>query len=609
MATDKKRSASSAHGGNQASPPAASAAREEPGESSAAPSAEPPAEPPPPQPPAAPKGLSGRWGMLKKMGALAANDNLDISTDNARLRETIVDVGEVANKARNKVCTVARVSSGALGQVKDVFDELMVSLTEKLTELSDGELNEERKRARDSLKRQREELEASFETQLNETVSAITQDRDARVSAAEANEKHYREEYERIRVRSSSSEELLVKGEDALKAAQTLLEGEKNKVAAAAALAKLTRETWDVSVTEMLANCTLIATKQKEKRSSDGKPWKTKQQTSVEQLRNSLEKMPSTQPELFYSDALRLIIKAYEDAKQLAEEVQEDERQAAEHALERVREEARRSVEAMEEERSKEREQAKNQLAEFREGYERTKALEKEIKSVHDDAQAKAAIEVDKVSTELQAAYAKLQATEKELAAAKEVTRQAAEANAATIQEHLKAQGSLRRHLAEERQKLADALAAGEHGGYFFSAARTPSRNSSPSRPSSPLLQQSLSSPGGSVSSVSPGRTTGLLGSPQRFNSLLQEVSSSSASPVAATTTTSPASPGSPETPNGLNRGPWQGKRKAGQRRSERAALKLNLNGKAEVTAANLHGNPKARGPTSKEPSHRSTVR
>ena len=188
MATDKKRSASSAHGGNQASPPAASAAREEPGESSAAPSAEPPAEPPPPQPPAAPKGLSGRWGMLKKMGALAANDNLDISTDNARLRETIVDVGEVANKARNKVCTVARVSSGALGQVKDVFDELMVSLTEKLTELSDGELNEERKRARDSLKRQREELEASFETQLNETVSAITQDRDARVSAAEATE-------------------------------------------------------------------------------------------------------------------------------------------------------------------------------------------------------------------------------------------------------------------------------------------------------------------------------------------------------------------------------------------------------------------------------------
>ena len=50
------------------------------------------------------------------MGALAANDNLDISTDNARLRETIVDVGEVANKARNKVCTVARVSSGALGK-------------------------------------------------------------------------------------------------------------------------------------------------------------------------------------------------------------------------------------------------------------------------------------------------------------------------------------------------------------------------------------------------------------------------------------------------------------------------------------------------------------
>ena len=541
--------------------------------------------------------------MLKKMGALAANDNLEISADNVRLRETVVDVGEVANKARNKVCTVARVSSGALGQVKDVFDELMVSLTEKLTELSEGELNEERKKARDSLKRQREELEAAFEKHLNDTVGAITEDRDARVGAAEANEKHYREEYERIRVRSSSSEELLVRGEDALKAAQTSLEGEKEKVADAAALSKLTRDMWDESVTEMLANCTLIA-KKEEKVSNDSKPWRSKQQTSAEQLRVSLDRMPATQPELFYSDALKLIIKAYEDAKQLAEEIREEERQDNEHAIERVREEARRAVEAMEEERNKEREQAKSTLAEFREGYERTKALEKEIKSVHDDAQAKAAIEVDKVATELAGAYAKLQATEKELAAAKEVTRQAAEANAAAIQEHLKDKGSLRRHLAEERQKLADALAAGEHGGYFFSAARTPSRQSSPSRPCSPLLQQSPSSP----SDASPGRTVGLLGSPQRFSSLLQEMSSSTSPPIAATTSSSPGSHGSPDTPNGTNRGVWLAERQGGRRKGgqRRAALKLNLNGKPEATAANLNSNPRSRGPTS---SHRSTVR
>ena len=151
----------------EAAPPPAVADGSTPAPPTSA-AAAPEAAPAPVAQPAPPKAAGRAWGLLKKMGAYAANENLNLPTDNQRLRDVIADVSEAANKARNDLCRVAKVSSGSLGSVKDVFDEMMRDMTAKVTDLSKDQVAEERRKARDELQNQSAEQQARFERQMQD---------------------------------------------------------------------------------------------------------------------------------------------------------------------------------------------------------------------------------------------------------------------------------------------------------------------------------------------------------------------------------------------------------------------------------------------------------
>ena len=575
------------------------------------------------------------------MGAYAANENLNLPTDNQRLRDVIADVSEAANKARNDLCRVAKVSSGSLGSVKDVFDEMMRDMTAKVTDLSKDQVAEERRKARDELQNQSAEQQARFERQMQDAVDAVTSDRDARVGAAEESAKNMRTEFEQLKYRSESSEELLKKGEEALRTCEAELVKTKGKMADASALDQLSRDKWNDSVNDLLASCTIVA-KREEKVADPSKPWRAKQPTAAEQVRKMLDRMPTPRPELFYAEQLKIIIGYYEDAKISAERDREEEKHLAEEALEQTKEAAKIAAASVEEERQQEREQAKQSLSEFREDHEKRKKLEKEINTVHKDAQEKAAVDVNKAKSEAAAAAAELQAAQSQLADANRQVRQMAEAHAAAKEQFLVDKTTLHMLLKSERRRLADALAAGTHGGYFFSAARTSTSPTMRSRPSSPLLSTVLSaaeaaSPGHAAAfspaaaaaeqasspppraggaaappSISPVASRRRLGAgPSQPALETRPISAVSAAGPAAAGMTPAASPpssagsagcGSPESPT-VVRVPLGTERRSGGRKTVQRRLKLNLNHSKSETGSS----PPRAGRSSHRPSNRSS--
>ena len=411
------------------------------------------------------------------MGKMAGKAH-NIGEDNARLRNTVAELAEAVSEARKELSATAKIPMGSLGRVKDVFDALNKTVSEKVTTLSSVEVAEERTAAREALRRLREELETAARTELKSTVGKLTSDCAERVDAAEAREKTTRKAYTELAQRSASSEELLHKADESVAEAHQATAKAEAAVSQIEAENRKAKEAWENAIEQALADCSLKAHTE-EKVQDTSKPWRAKQNSAAEQLTKQLDKV--TTP----GDQLKVLLAAYESARREDDELRAMDVQEAKEALTMAHEETRAKVKEAIGTWATDRDRLLHKLAEktelASESEKKMHMAQSDLNKVHKVAQEQAMVKARSLESELKEKNRELKGKQAELDAVRKEVQTWTETHASSEASYRSETAALKTLVAAERTKmyglhaeLEKLRAAGQtRAGYFFSAAPT----------------------------------------------------------------------------------------------------------------------------------------
>ena len=425
------------------------------------------------------------------MGAAASN-SFDIDQDNDKLRELVADMTEAVTEARKAITTAAKVSSAALGRVKDVFDKLAVCVGEKATAFSRAEMAAERANAAEALRNEELRWETQSKERLEAKIHEITTERDASVKEAREREKQIKEAFEELQNRSENSEELLQASEESLRKAEEQAKkvaAKKKKIDESFATSK---EQWAEAMMEILQACTLKAqweeTPQEAKQGDSSKPWRAKQRSVAEQIQKDLDKLEEGLKKAHGNvwmpgEQFKLVVAAYEESTRYKDE-----------KLARQSQEAQDEIAYLKTAGDEERVQLRQQLQATREALEtitqesqaKEAKLQQELTNVSKVAKEEARTDAKKLEGRVEEL---MKETAEFKTALDEMKKEVA-----TARDDLKVQVAAREEAEEKshsmisrhNQKLAalvatlnDARAAACNGGYYFAAAPTPQKRHS----------------------------------------------------------------------------------------------------------------------------------
>ena len=448
---------------------------------------------------------------------MAATTKLDIDADNDKLRELVADLTEAVNDARKEVTAEVRVPVSGLGRLKDVFDKLARTTTEKMTSFSRSEMEREKTRAADELSSQKTNMEADFNLKMTGKVNELTTKYETHIAELEARETETRKLYMHLKNRSENSEKIL-----------EAIEAEKQKAddraaEAMGAIAKgedallKSKEVWAQSVADILQACTLKAHWEEEEHDAS-KPWRAKQRSAAEIIQKDMDKVSARteQSHAFWNpgEQLKHMCKVYEEAKLAKEGERTRERREAD-------EEAARQKRASDEDKAALRDeisQKEKALKEAKHHHDqvmkdvatREQKLQQELRDASKIAKNEAGAEAKRLKGELTEVTDQLTTCRTSLEEAqKELTTTCQELETQTTARGV-AEGQARTIVASHKAQMAglwamlqDAQSAGCHGGYYFAAAASPTKRSSRSPIRSPPLF-SLGSPPSSPRGASP---------------------------------------------------------------------------------------------------------
>ena len=145
----------------------------------------------------------------------------------------------------------------------------------------------------EGLKQQKAEQEAHFQRHIKDTVENINNDCSERIRAAEQNEKEAKAEVQRIMQRSSSTEEIINKVENAPKVCEEKLAKATARNAKLEDKMKKEAEEWAAAVSESLDNCTLKAKKDPTVQEATTGIFKKQQRSVGEQLKRAIDHFDS----------------------------------------------------------------------------------------------------------------------------------------------------------------------------------------------------------------------------------------------------------------------------------------------------------------------------
>lgn len=287
--------------------------------------------------------------------------------NNTRLQSHNDELTESITEARKELVNIARVPSASLGRMKDIFDLLCTNMTKQATELLTEELHERRTAALQAMEGQRKELEQSFHKLLTNTVENLTNNRDWKVAAAKTKQVELQKLYDALVHRTSSSERLLQEAEAKVTSSQLETAKALAQVEKVEAADRRTKETWAEALTKVVDESTLKARKE-ENVADSSKPWRHRQRTANEQLRQDVDRHSSP------GEQLKCVVKAYEQAKDEEEERTREAESAAAHHLAAVQEAASKAAAQLEEAIARER-------AELRGGFEESEVARKGLEA------------------------------------------------------------------------------------------------------------------------------------------------------------------------------------------------------------------------------------
>ena len=390
---------------------------------------------------------------------------------------------------RTTMESTVKVNVMGLGRVRDLFDAMAAQTAERIRECGAGNLAEatrqlstQASRHADELARLRSESaealatqagshEASLSSQVAELRTRLQQERDELVSEAQEREASVRGELKALVERTSDSESLIRKGEQALAVAHDEVEKSKEKVTQLQDKTRRSKEQWKKDLDEVLVECTLAADFTVDK-VDEARPWRKKKVGTLEALLSQVESIETP------SGQLKALMAAYEEARKNVQEQQEEDRIEMEKLL--AREVARRDAQQlkMADERQAwqaERDELKAALgaseASMRSLQEEMAQLQVEMKAVESHAKEQAGVEARRLEEELKTKQTQIasqsQAAEHSF---KEHRGEIARLKASLKEAHaqLAAQGS---KLAATAAALSATRAAGMNHGYYCSAA------------------------------------------------------------------------------------------------------------------------------------------
>ena len=453
---------------------------------------------------------SSPWAKLKQ-AADAGTAAISITDEDDGLRDLMSAMADAMSVATKEMMTSAKVPVAAFGRVKDITDKLKAQLGEMTAETWNAERSKTLALAKEQLAAQKADMEADFDEKLNAALAAVQAERDTQVEKAQAAMKATKKEYDELFSRSSSSEDLLKKGERAVAEAKDKAEKVAQEAARKDVAQKAQAELWMNTVNEVLNDCSLKARKADEKKEDNSRMWRAKQRSAAEQLRSEIDKH-SKAPE----EQLRAIVKAYEEAIHTGQEGADDERQANIKALAK----AQKAQAEAEDKRKSDLEELKEQVEEAKallvEEEAKTAELNKQMASIHKVARDEAREQSRVLEQDLMEKASKVQEAFDEKDSALTKLQELHATTQSQFQSYVESSGQL---LQAQQSRLSAVMAAlklaqsaGKNGGYYFAAAPTkPGRGALAA-----MLEQQQLEEGGSMVDSPLGSPTDMRRSPGR---------------------------------------------------------------------------------------------